>query len=101
MIEMMHADDPRGKPHGQRWPYVYAHGQAEQYCMEHFKDGNAPDIIISDTPMPTEPGEYPVTFYGQPAIAVLSKQHGHMEGRMALESDTVALAHCRTPDKWM
>lgn len=77
----------------QRWSFCYLHGMAE------FADGEMSnsDIFVADVPKP-DAGNYPVTVNGFDAIAVIRNVDGFISGRVALLSDTFALAHCLTGD---
>jgi hypothetical protein len=85
-----------------RWNYVYLHGGAEDLMAGHYDAhniGEAPDIFSSNQPMPEE-GNYVVTIFGVPAIAVIAKHHGILGGRIALLADTEALRHALDVEAW-
>lgn len=101
-----HERDPAAPTPNHVWYYVYFHGQAEDLNgdMPEKNGWNwAPsDLFLADQPMPTKPGEYRASLYGQPLIVVLSYRHNNtiFGGRAALASDKVALAHVRRPQDW-
>lgn len=90
----------------EQWGYVYLHGEAEAVNdrMQQANDWEwyAPDMFVSDQPMPTSPGEYEVRLYGNRAFAVLAmpEPRDWLCGRVALETDERALKHVRTPEDW-
>ncbi len=100
MINFYHGDDPKGV---HVWHWVYAHGDAEDLNQQIQNENDwqsAADLLSSDTPLPTIPGEYQGMLYGKPIIAVLAKRHNFLGGRAALADDKDALDHCRRPEDW-
>ena len=100
---LFHADDP--DPAAKfRWPFVYLHRMAERMNEQigrlHRWD-SAPDLLSADQPMPVSPGQYPVTLYGVPALAVLALRWEVYGGRVALLDDPEGLAHAQNPQEWM
>lgn len=101
-IEFYHYSDPQAPQY--TWPFVYIHGKAEHdndiLCQQNGWEWNAPDLILSNVPIPEEPGEYKGTLYGRPVIAVLAYRHHFMGGRVAYKDDPVGLGHAKNIDAW-
>ncbi len=99
------AADPN-LPSNELWHFVYLHGHAEEVAAvltsQFGWDYGATDLCVVEGPHPTEPGEYPVSLYGRPAVAILAdRAHpGRLSGRIALLSDKTGLAHARHTQDW-
>lgn len=79
------------------WHFCYLHGDAE------FEHADVPDLFLANQPMPEAAGSYPVTVRGLPAVAVIASRHSQehlLSGRVALVSDTEALAHALDVEAW-
>lgn len=103
-IIFYHWSDPNVVQPNYAWHFIYLHGKAEYFnqsrCGANDWYWNAPDLILSNVPIPEEPGEYRAKLYGKDVIAVLADRHGWMSGRACFEDDLEALAHCRDVAAW-
>lgn len=82
-----------------RWPFCYLHGNAE-FEYDEAESGPAADLFVADAPMPEAVGNYLVFIGGEPAVAVLATRYNIVCGRVALISDTEALAHALDVEAW-
>jgi hypothetical protein len=80
-----------------QWPYVYLHGNAE---LVYEQPRNAPDLFSADCAMPKQETNVFCMVGNEPALAVIRMHYGILGGRVALLSDTDALKHALTPEKW-
>ncbi|RJQ30339.1 hypothetical protein C4565_00715 [Candidatus Parcubacteria bacterium] len=105
--KLYHERDPITKTfEAHRWPFVYIHLNAEDDMMKYQRENNwewgAPDLFVSDQPMPKEPGRYPVEIYGKKALAVIDYSRGKkwLSGRVSYLDDKLGLRHCKKPEDW-
>jgi hypothetical protein len=112
--KFFHQNDPQAPEVNYVWHWVYLHGAAEQYNMEvalgfpvDRDDLTAPDLFVSDQPMPTEPGLYMASLYGRDVVVCLAYRLGDRNwlcGRAAIlttRGDAVwHLQHALSPEEW-
>lgn len=103
-IKFYNDEDPDKPQPNYMWHFVYLHGQVEEDNEKlQFDKGwqwQAPDLFVSNVPMPEEPGEYIADFYGKKVIAVVAERYGHLCGRASYDTDLVALTHSRKVEDW-
>lgn len=85
------------------WSFVYLHGKAEDvmaYDNEVQGHDEAPDLFSANVPHPRKAGNYLVSVFDRPALAVIAEHHGMLAGRIALLSDSEGLAHALDVENW-
>jgi hypothetical protein len=102
-----HYNDPAAPKDAHRWPFVYLHGAAESHNEKKAEVNGwewvAPDLFVSDQPMPTETGDYAAVLYGMRVVAVIRVTWlgPQMCGRVACPNDQRGYEHAKSSERWM